>query len=223
MLENDVTTPSDDPNRDLYCLECGYNLRGLSGDPRRCPECGYQNPLSDLTLPADAIAEQLRELETAPTNCLAVILLAGLCFVLLVGVLFVFRDEQDSVSPGVLVALVGLMVIAVVAKLAWSASAESFRESCQDNPAWKAALRRYHYLGLSVVAPSGAAIMAVGLLGRRASFSWMLAIIFLLAVAMLLVGRWARRELKLIIDPLQRESAVRIAHKTLAWKMKRTW
>jgi DNA-directed RNA polymerase subunit RPC12/RpoP len=27
-------------DRDLYCLTCGYNLRGLPGDPIRCPECG---------------------------------------------------------------------------------------------------------------------------------------------------------------------------------------
>src|SRR3989442_10695322 len=30
--------PAKPEDIDLYCLECGYNLRGLSGDPRRCPE-----------------------------------------------------------------------------------------------------------------------------------------------------------------------------------------
>jgi hypothetical protein len=35
---------SRDPWRNKRCLDCGYRLRGLSGDPRRCPECGLVNP-----------------------------------------------------------------------------------------------------------------------------------------------------------------------------------
>lgn len=33
---------------DAYCRRCTYNLRGLSGDPVRCPECGQLNTLTDL-------------------------------------------------------------------------------------------------------------------------------------------------------------------------------
>jgi hypothetical protein len=33
---------------DWACLRCGYNLRGLVGDPIRCPECGHSNPLTEL-------------------------------------------------------------------------------------------------------------------------------------------------------------------------------
>ena len=42
--------PSDLPgvDEDLHCFNCGYNLRGLSGDPRRCPECFHEYSLSDL-------------------------------------------------------------------------------------------------------------------------------------------------------------------------------
>jgi hypothetical protein len=50
-------------DRDLYCLKCGYNLRGLSGDPVRCPECGYDNPIADVEIPADLIAAQLKKME----------------------------------------------------------------------------------------------------------------------------------------------------------------
>ncbi|MHC4443198.1 MAG: hypothetical protein ACYTF1_09325 [Planctomycetota bacterium] len=66
---------------DLYCLQCGYNLRGHTGDPRRCPECGSLNPVGDLVLPAPLIKAQLRRMETAPTLCVgaSVIFLIG-CF-----------------------------------------------------------------------------------------------------------------------------------------------
>ena len=30
-------------DEDLYCLSCGYNVRGLTGNPIRCPECGDSN------------------------------------------------------------------------------------------------------------------------------------------------------------------------------------
>jgi len=47
-MEHDPDTPVFDPaslanasvpiDRDAYCQECGYNLRGLTDD--QCPECG---------------------------------------------------------------------------------------------------------------------------------------------------------------------------------------
>lgn len=39
MNDSSDTTPASVEDIDLYCLQCGYNLRGQSGDPRRCPEC----------------------------------------------------------------------------------------------------------------------------------------------------------------------------------------
>ncbi|MBI5865778.1 MAG: hypothetical protein HZB38_15000 [Planctomycetes bacterium] len=33
---------------DAPCARCGYNLRGLSGDPICCPECGGFNPRAEL-------------------------------------------------------------------------------------------------------------------------------------------------------------------------------
>ena len=48
-MPDEPTSPAvSRDDRDLYCLQCGYNLRGLSGDPRRCPECGHMNPLGDI-------------------------------------------------------------------------------------------------------------------------------------------------------------------------------
>src|SRR4051812_29675363 len=36
-LTNADALPAD---AGLFCLGCGYDLRGLSGDTARCPECG---------------------------------------------------------------------------------------------------------------------------------------------------------------------------------------
>ena len=58
--ERNVSGPGQVPaDLDLFCLGCGYNLRGLCGDPRCCPECGTNNRVSDLTIPSHVIAKQL--------------------------------------------------------------------------------------------------------------------------------------------------------------------
>jgi hypothetical protein len=40
-------------------------------------------------------------------------------------------------------------------------------------------------------------------------------------IAMLLFGRWARRDLKSVVDPIQRHVAVRIAREEMAKRMRR--
>jgi len=60
-----MTGQGNDADLDLYCLNCGYNLRGLSGDP-----------MSVMTVPAGAVARELRRMETAPTVCVAATLAA---------------------------------------------------------------------------------------------------------------------------------------------------
>ena len=79
---SEPTEPQTDAaaiDTDLYCVECGYNLRGLSGDPVRCPECGYHNPLGDVKIPAEIITRQLREMESPLATC-ALSALLGLPF-----------------------------------------------------------------------------------------------------------------------------------------------
>ena len=79
---------------DLYCLRCGYNLRGLSGDPVRCPECAFLNPLGDAEIPAALISRQLKRMETAPASCVACVL----AFVFLIPVTWFGRFEGARCS-----------------------------------------------------------------------------------------------------------------------------
>ncbi|HNQ23250.1 MAG TPA: hypothetical protein PKK06_09170 [Phycisphaerae bacterium] len=67
--------PAVPHDEDLYCIHCGYNLRGLFGDPIRCPECGGESAVRDLRVPARVIAVQLRKLEGCPVNCVTAMFL----------------------------------------------------------------------------------------------------------------------------------------------------
>jgi hypothetical protein len=61
---------------ELFCLHCGYNLRGLPGDPLRCPECGSEFPREELRLPSGLIEKQLLRLDAAPSIVLLALIAA---------------------------------------------------------------------------------------------------------------------------------------------------
>lgn len=61
---------------DLPCSRCRYNLRGLAGDPVRCPECGALTPvLAIVVTPADIRSHQ-RRVESALAFTAAAALMA---------------------------------------------------------------------------------------------------------------------------------------------------
>jgi hypothetical protein len=139
---------------DFYCLECGYNLRGLAGDPKRCPECFYANPIGDLAVTAKDINRQLRRLETGPTGCVA-----GLLF-LAVGLFALFVAWWP---PSLLVCTVGVV--------AWAAGARTFRDSCRGQAGWLWALLRFQLYGLGIIVlglavPAACMVAVVELLER---------------------------------------------------------
>lgn len=101
-------------NVDLYCLECGYNLRGLSGDPRRCPECGYLNPVGELGLTAEAVSRQLRGFENAPMLCVVSMLCAAPAILMVIwlnrGLWFRGGSAEACVVVSSVAAVVGWIV-----------------------------------------------------------------------------------------------------------------
>lgn len=75
----DADTPIE---TDFFCTHCKYNLRGLRGDPVRCPECGVWNARGILFLPPEYIRSAVRSVERAPRfmvilSVMSVLLLLG--------------------------------------------------------------------------------------------------------------------------------------------------
>lgn len=89
-------------DEDWCCLSCGYLLRGLSGDPIRCPECGHLNQVDELRA---LHSRQFRQGKT--TAMVAVITLSILWF----GESLVDKSWNLPVLPALIggLALAGLL------------------------------------------------------------------------------------------------------------------
>lgn len=67
---------------DAYCLACGYNLRGLAGDPIRCPECFHQNPRHLVEENAQRARVRLDDLLRTLDVCLLTVIVTLACVAL---------------------------------------------------------------------------------------------------------------------------------------------
>lgn len=208
--------PADDV--DLYCLQCGYNLRGHTGDPRRCPECGSLNPVGDLVVPAPLIKIQLRRMETTPTICVG----AFIVFVISSSpwLSFIILRSSMGSQPIRSEALVccGLPWLASLAVLIWSTM--RFRAACLAKSGWLYFLFMYHVymigLILLLVIPIGFGVACFKLDYYTHNLHDYIGIFYCTVVIwsiliIITLGRWVRRRLKERMDILQREVAVRMA------------
>jgi hypothetical protein len=227
----DPQTPATTPdNIDLYCLNCGYNLRGLSGDPRRCPECGHLNPMGDLELPAEIISRQLRKMETWPAVCVTAVLLAGASLVASMSVLAMVTEIVgfDEVMPMLFFSSAGVLLPMIV----WLVGVRRFRKSCMRKPGWAGTLWRYHLYGLSLSLLVIAAVAVpvapflnrdVGVLpGTGGLYSGLvIGITIAFMVFILLAGRRIQRWANGDMETLQREVAVTLARDALRKALRR--
>jgi GNAT superfamily N-acetyltransferase len=209
--------PATEITIDLYCLKCGYNLRGLTGDPCRCPECGNLNPRGDMELPAPLIARQLREMESGPAYCLLAV-----AFVAVIAVVAVLAPRPILARYAAL-----LTVITLVAAAAWIGCAGRFSGSCLGKPGWFSTLMRYHAAGLIslavvVAVPLGSALLLRQAVGRvfdaTAMLTYtvvMIGIAAALAALLYMAVKPLHRLAKGRMEELQREVAVDIARRTL--------
>jgi hypothetical protein len=201
--------PDPSTDIDLYCLYCGYNLRGLSGDPRRCPECGKLNPVGDLVVPAEAISFQLRRMETWPTLCVASSLLILIFSPFQVTALFSLAGGSDKALCSMTVLLVALAI--------WTIGAFKFRSACMARPGWLSVLVEYHAWGIGLTALLAAVFGMSCWLSETVPWEYQdrRPVVFLVALGALatvfLLAFWVRRRCRARMYPLQREVATTIA------------
>jgi hypothetical protein len=219
MEHDDDSLRSPDPfiaealagNADFYCFGCGYNLRGLTGDPKRCPECGEVNPVKDLIVTAEMIRRQLKRLETAPTLCIAGLLVTA------VGAL-AFLTPWLGESPF-------FCCVFGFGPIMWLCGLASFAESCQRQTGWRRTLARFHLyafclLAVVIGAPVGAWFALVAPSNRMGSLSafgawWVARLVSLLVFLVLLrtVAPPIYRRATAGFETLQRQAAVDLARK----------
>jgi hypothetical protein len=223
-MSEPAPNPSDSRHDevDVYCLKCGYNLRGLPGDSRRCPECFAINLVGEFGAPPELVLKQLRRMETAPTLCVtAAAAMLFLAYVTYGKLPDVFRPNHywDTTIRNATFFFVSVLV--------WSIAAWRFSNSCKLDPRWFTALMRFHARGLSLVALVAALVIGMShLLGivipfrkspslDRPYFLACLAGGVILVAAILRLFRplhaWATNEMK----DLQRGRAVDIVRQRL--------
>ncbi len=208
MTETDASLSAERVDEDLFCMQCGYNLRGLAGDPKRCPECGYLNALADIRMPARAIAAELRRLETAPTICFAGLLALAGGLAIVIGTM----GSRDFWRFSFF-----WMPMLLFALTAWPLGAWRFAASCQYQYGWRRLLGRFHgyaviIFALGYGALAGTCVSPACLFARAqpragTGVAFGLGAIALWALALFYIPRLYRR-MKAELEPMQRGVAV---------------
>ena len=130
--------PPDSPIEiDLYCLKCGYNLRGLSGDPVRCPECGCHSSREDLACPPEMVGARMRRMEISGLVCWLIVALT----VTLVAAAFLFKEAAFGVCA------------LCAAPVPWLIAATEFKNGSLGERGWRRALAYNHAYWLGICSP----------------------------------------------------------------------
>jgi hypothetical protein len=190
-------------DQDLYCLTCGYNLRGLSGDPVRCPECGNPNDLGTAAIPAEMIGRAMRGMETAPTVC------AGCAFALVV-----FASPLLMITYRLYPCI---LMIAVPSLLGWFPFYFRMKRVYENRPGWRSILRDFHIATFLCTAGVPILWLMVLLSSRLANpiHVTLAPAAVVTAVALFVLGLRIYRRAQHRMVTMQRDAAVRIAREAL--------
>jgi hypothetical protein len=152
VSEQDEAQPAaSGPERRIHCAGCGYDLRGLLGDPVRCPECGALAGRSAATaqkLQAGAarFVARRKRLEVGPNLC-AIAIGAATFFS---GLFMAFPGFFEPIRrPPYVTCLI-----------IWIAGFSLFTIQCRRAPRWYRAFLSHQIYG--VLAALGNALLILG-------------------------------------------------------------
>jgi len=212
-MPSEATNPNRTPeNIDLYCLTCGYNLRGLSGDLIRCPECGYMNQISDLKMSDQLLIADLGKMKLAPTVCAFASLFSFISLLLILSDLIRSHAIDNST-----------LFFALISMIIWIAGMVRFHSYCLGKPGWINALAKHHLYCFLIIAHIGFILLlfsilmmilgtglSMGILQFIGAIALTLGAFFLLFYAADKTGKWATNLMK-DMDQLHRETAIKRA------------
>ncbi len=191
----------------LYCLECGYNLRGLYGDPVRCPECGHENDLGTAAIPAEIIEKTLRNMETTPTLCCALMVL-GICAT-------PWLPHGFNLAP----------VLIMICVAGWATLAARMKSACHERAGWKEVLFQFHVATLLGASPLLGTWLSMVLSqmsrGNTDRYGNWFLVGWFAYLPLFIVALWIHRTARRRLDVFQRETAVEIARQTLMKSLRR--
>lgn len=187
---------------DLFCLDCGYNLRGLSGETIRCPECGAVNSADVLEFPSAQIRTYLRKLEGALSNCIIVLLVA------------VPLALYCMARPGIW----NISALALLT-LIWRLLINRFRHLCNGRSGWMHGIFRYQLMGLiACVTVISVVVSIIQLADWLIADDWQnyrrwggVAVVPIIVVVVLPIARVMRNWAASSVEVLRREVAMSLA------------
>ncbi len=210
---------------DTPCLPRGYNLRGLTGDPVRCPECGRENYLGLGPAPEELIAKRLDKME-APLTIAGAAIMIGVPFALICAMYCweVLRGNLAARELSDVFACVGLPT--TISLVVFVAATLGFRASCGAQAGWAQLFVRYQVVmgGIGVLLILGL-FVAASIASTYPANSTLSVLPMLFYVVMLIVipihlpAR--RRHLMPSIHELQRETAIKRLREEALWRLPR--
>lgn len=113
---------------DLFCLTCGYNLRGLIGDPVRCPECGAMNGVAEPIVPDAMVEVEATKMARLPHYAFYLMFVTFL----LIAILFLAWELAPCVAyPAILLGGLAFTVVLIS------------QDACVGQPGWLRCVMRY--------------------------------------------------------------------------------
>ncbi len=201
----DAQPAGSGPERDIRCAGCGYDLRGLPGDPVQCPECGALVGRSaatakELQVQAARFVARRKRLEVGPNLC-AIAIGAATFFS---GLFMAFPDFFEPIR---LPPYVTCLVIWIAGLLLFVVQGHGF-------PRWFRAFLSHQVYGvLAALGNSllilGAFVGALALLAATESLPCLVIPALPIAVACVLLirpMRWFSRRASVELDALARAS-----------------